>query len=682
MDRQGVRGVVAVAFAALAAVGFVGAACLAVTQPVNGAEPWLGVVWLLAGPLPFFLVGVAGRWRGPIRCTLAAPLLWVGGTGAIAAVLGYLAGAADPAGPLRQAKIGLMITYQLACMIMIVLLTRALALLPDGRYRYPYERIILRGLWLLPLLGVISFVTAPAGRLDQLALPGDGRPVPGPVPVPTWLPEPLASAYQDYWFVAVIGVALFLIRAVRMSPAERRMFRVIVIVMSVLTIELVALVVGYLWFADETLNSLLPNGILGLLPFVGVLATVVVAGVRNGVLGVGPAARRTLVYAGLWILIAGVYLGLATGLGLAATARLPVAIAIVITVAATIALEPVRRWVNQIAERQVFGHRLSGYEVLIRLGSTLEHAGRPHELAELLATGLRDGLGLAWAEVRLEDSVATAGTRIGPAVLEQPLRHDGVELGMIRCGTRLDGPYGPRDHELIDTLARQTVLALQNRRQTVELEASRARIVQAQDAERRRIERDLHDGVQQELVALVAKLGLTRSTLRRDADRAGRLIEELQGEVVRIVDDLRELAHGIHPSVLSDEGLVAAVESSARRMPIPVTVSTSTGLRNARFPVEVEESAFYFVAESLTNVLKHARATNAAIDLVATDGSLQLEVRDNGSGLPPMVCSGSGLIALRDRIEAVGGTVRVGNAPAGGATVHARLPTAAEVAAP
>ncbi|GAB3742656.1 sensor histidine kinase [Microlunatus parietis] len=679
MEAQGVRLSATLLFAVLGGICFVVGTGLAVVRPVNGADVGLGLIWLLAGPLPFFLVGVAGRWRGPVQCTLAAPLLWVGGTGAIAAVLGHLAGAPETYGLDGAARIAVTGAYQVGSMIMIVLLARALALLPDGRPRYPYERIMLGGLWLLPVLGLVALFTAPAGELDRIALPGDGRPVPGPLPELPWLPEPVALGYTYSWFVVLLGVALFLVRAVRMAPAERRMFRIILIVMAVLTLELIVLVVGYLWFADAALALLLPNGVFAMLPFVAVLATVVVTGVRRGFLGVGPAARRTLIYAGLWLLIAGGYLGLATGLGLAATARLPVAIAIMITVAATIALEPVRRWVNRIAERQVLGRRLSGYEVLVRLGSTLEHAGRPHELAEVLAAGLRDGLGLAWAEVRLEESVATAGPRTGDAVLEQPLRHGADELGLIRCGPRQDGPFGPRDHELVDTLARQAALALQNRRQTAELEASRARIVQAQDAERRRIERDLHDGVQQELVALVAKLALTRSALRRDTERAGLLIEELQGEVVRIVEDLRELAHGIHPSVLSDEGLVAAVESSARRMPIPVTVSTSTGLRDARFAVEVEESAFYFVAESLTNVLKHARATQAAIDLVASNGSLQLEVRDNGSGLPPTVCSGSGLTSLRDRVEAVGGTVRVGNAATGGATIHARLPASAGV---
>lgn len=194
------------------------------------------------------------------------------------------------------------------------------------------------------------------------------------------------------------------------------------------------------------------------------------------------------------------------------------------------------------------------------------------------------------------------------------------------------------------------------------------------DAVLRRIQRDLHDGVQQEIVALIAKLALVRSSIGRDPGLAGTLVEELQREALRIIDDLRELAHGIYPSVLSDLGLLAAVEANARRIPIPVAVTASVGLRAARFAPAVEESAFYFVAESLTNVLKHARATRVMISLVIMDRELKIEIRDNGTGLPSTVRAGSGLSALRDRIQAVGGLIMVRNAASGGACVCARIP--------
>ncbi len=207
-----------------------------------------------------------------------------------------------------------------------------------------------------------------------------------------------------------------------------------------------------------------------------------------------------------------------------------------------------------------------------------------------------------------------------------------------------------------------------------ELVASRTRILQGRDAERRQIERALHDGVQQGIVALVAKLGLVRSMLDRDPSRTQKLIEELQVEALHIIDDLRDLAYGIYPSVLGDAGLVAAVEFNARRMPIPVTVTASTGLRETRFAVEVAESAFYVVAEALTNVLKHARATRVMINLAPASSTLEIEVQDNGVGLPASVRAGRGLTALRDRVETIGGMIKVGNVAGGGALIRARIP--------
>lgn len=633
-----------------------------------------GLTWL-AGPVTFYLVGVAvylrgGDWRLSIR------LLGIGGVCGLAGMFGYGVQAASLDGAEDGWLLAGAFGYQLACMVGIVLMSRSMAQLPDTRYRYGYERVAVRATWAVPLLSVLIFLAGPTAYLDHAPFLDGLRPVPSPLPALSWLAEPVAVAYQYYWLVMLVGISLFVVRVVRMEPAERRMLRVVLIVLVVLAAELVLAALAYRWLAEPVPASQLVNGFIGLLQVVAILVAVALVGIRQGVIRVSPTVRRTLVYGMIWTLIAGSYLGLAAAFGLAATARLPVGFAVFATVLATIVLEPVRRRVNHLAERLVFGRRISGYELLVRLGGTLEHAYHAHELADQLAAGLRDGLGLEWAQVRLDDHVATAGVVTAAAAVERPVRHGDIELGALVCGPKLDGGLAPSDLELVETLARQAGLALHHAKQAAELDASRARIVQAQDSERRRIERDLHDGVQQELVALVAKLGLARSMLHRDVERSGDLLGELQGEAVRIVEELRELAHGIHPSVLSDEGLVAAVESSARRMPIPVAVSTSDGLRDARFAIEVEESAFYFVAESLTNVLKHARATRVAINLAATNGSLLVEVRDNGSGLPSAVRTGSGLTNLRDRIEAVGGSLRAGNGTTGGTTLSAELPSA------
>lgn len=222
----------------------------------------------------------------------------------------------------------------------------------------------------------------------------------------------------------------------------------------------------------------------------------------------------------------------------------------------------------------------------------------------------------------------------------------------------------------IELAARITQIQHQAR----ELAASRTRIVQAQDTERRRIERHLHDGIQQELVVLVTKLRLARNKLPSAADRTGVALKDIQDDIYRVIDELRELAHGIHPAELTDQGLAAAVRSRARRAPIPITVLADPVLDTTRYAIDVEESAYFLVSEALTNVLKHANATHATIRLTPAAGALVVEITDDGIGIPHDHRAGSGLIGLQDRIDAIGGTLEVTGGPGAGTTVRAQLP--------
>jgi signal transduction histidine kinase len=202
-------------------------------------------------------------------------------------------------------------------------------------------------------------------------------------------------------------------------------------------------------------------------------------------------------------------------------------------------------------------------------------------------------------------------------------------------------------------------LAAQVRAQLEEVRASRARIVEAADAERRRIERDLHDGAQQRLVALAMRLDQARA----GSSEATALIDATTAELLTAVREVRDLARGLHPTILSDSGLAAAVEALAERTPFPVTSS----IADERFPPEVEVAAYYVIAEALTNVARHADATEARIDVTAQDDRLFVRVADNGrGGADPG--SGSGLRGLADRVAAIGGSLDV-NSPAGEGTV-------------
>jgi signal transduction histidine kinase len=199
--------------------------------------------------------------------------------------------------------------------------------------------------------------------------------------------------------------------------------------------------------------------------------------------------------------------------------------------------------------------------------------------------------------------------------------------------------------------------------------------VNAAEAERRRIEQNIHDGAQQELVALVAKLAMARSATVQGALTPD-VIDDLRLEAQQILSDLRELAQGIHPSVLSDGGIVEAVEDRCARLPIDVSLQSSESLRTRRFDDNTEGAAYFFVTESLTNVLKHANASRAEISMTYGDGRLRLEVTDDGRGFEPDRASNNGLAGLQDRIRALGGTVTIASGPGRGTSIAASLPVA------
>lgn len=209
------------------------------------------------------------------------------------------------------------------------------------------------------------------------------------------------------------------------------------------------------------------------------------------------------------------------------------------------------------------------------------------------------------------------------------------------------------------------------RARAAEVEASRARIVAAADDERRRLGRDLHDGAQQRLmtVAMAVQQGL--GMLDDDVAGARDALRGAVAEARATLADLRELAQGIHPSILTNRGLAAAVDSLTARSPVPVAVDVP----DRRFPTQVEATAWFVVAEALANAAKHAGALRVSVEASEEDGELRLAVSDDGRGGAD--AAGRGLEGLRDRVEAVGGTLTVGDRPGGGTTVAARLPLGA-----
>ncbi|MBB6546762.1 sensor histidine kinase [Nonomuraea rubra] len=306
----------------------------------------------------------------------------------------------------------------------------------------------------------------------------------------------------------------------------------------------------------------------------------------------------------------------------------------------------------------VFDLRPTVDEVLSDLGTALEDTPEPVEQLARLAAAVRTGLDLRWAAVTLADGTrVVSGEQQGPAVLELPVRG-----GRIECGPRDTGPLTRVDRRLLEALAVPAGLAIQSAGLVT-------RLVNAQEAERRRIERNIHDGVQQQLVALIAGLELARATGAGPAVLAG-----LREQARQTLADLRELAAGIHPSALSQGGLVEAVEERCSRLPVRTTVTSPPSLRARRFADQVEGAMYFTVSEAVANALKHAAAATIEVRLEQDGGRLRATVADDGKGFDPGAPARRGLATLADRLDALGGSLTVDSEPGKGTRVNAWVP--------
>jgi signal transduction histidine kinase len=295
--------------------------------------------------------------------------------------------------------------------------------------------------------------------------------------------------------------------------------------------------------------------------------------------------------------------------------------------------------------------------------------------------GVLDGRGLVGRivttgrPVRLEDydevggHVAEEMRAIGVrSAVAGPIVLGGRIWGALSAAWPADVPLPDGAEDSVAQFAELVAYAIDNAETRAELAASRARLVEAADEQRRRVVRDLHDGAQQRLVHTVMTLQLAQATGGAPPELE-RLVGQALADARAAIDELRELAHGIHPAILTHRGLAAAVEALADRAPVPVDIDIS----DRRYPPSVESAAYFVVAEALTNVAKYARATSARTVATASAGSLTVMVEDDGVGGAELV-PGRGLTGLQDRVAAVGGTLTVDSPSGAGTRVCADVP--------
>ncbi len=355
---------------------------------------------------------------------------------------------------------------------------------------------------------------------------------------------------------------------------------------------------------------------------------------------------------------------------------------------------PFRRFASRVADRVVYGKRATPYEVLSDFSGRMAGAYSTDDVLPRMAEILGQGCGAERAgvwlrvgnEIRLAaswpDEVDAGSPRIrligdelpqfDRADHAFPVRHQGELLGALTLAMPATDPMNPARAKLARDVAAQAGLVLRNVRLIEELRASRRRIVSAQDERAKTLERNIHDGAQQQLVALAVKARLAHTLAGRDPAKSAELLGTMQGELEEALENLRDLARGIYPPLLADKGLGEALASQARKSALPTDVDAN-GL--GRYPPEVEAAVYFCALEALQNTGKYSGASRASIRLASHDGQIVFEVRDDGSGFDlGRTGRGTGLQGMADRLEALGGRLELTSAPGRGTTVVGRIP--------
>jgi signal transduction histidine kinase len=431
-------------------------------------------------------------------------------------------------------------------------------------------------------------------------------------------------------------------------------------------------------------------------------ATIGLAVMRYGLYDIDVFISRTLVYGSLAVFITAVYVSIAVGIGsLVGSGGKPnLALSILATAIVAIGFQPVRERLQRVANRLVYGQRATPYEVLSEFSGRVAETYAADEVLPRMARVLQEGTGADSATVWLRGNseLRPAATYPGDPRLHKALamsngtlpalpgatravevRHQGELLGALSVSKRRGEALTPIEQKLVDDLAHQAGLVLKNvglsadlQARLDDLRASRQRLVSAQDVERRRLERNLHDGAQQHLVALKVKLGLAEMLLGRDPAKAAATLEQLKGDADEALETLRDLARGIYPPLLADKGLVVALESQARKATVQVHIDAD-GI--GRYPQEIEAALYFCTLEALQNVQKYAAASAVEVRLRADGELIHVDVLDDGRGFDLSAATrGAGLTNMEDRLDALGGNLLLESAPGAGTALHATVP--------
>lgn len=422
----------------------------------------------------------------------------------------------------------------------------------------------------------------------------------------------------------------------------------------------------------------LDSNLVGLIGVLFPLA-VAISILRYNLFDIDALLNRALVYSALTAVIVGVYVLVVGVVGALLQAQGDLFVALLATGVAAVLFQPLRERLQRGVNRLMYGERDEPFDVLARLGQRLESTLSPEMVYPTIVETVAQALKLPYVAlaVRREGMFETVESYGRPTADLQrySLSHQGEVVGQLLVARRApDEAFSAADERILRNIARQAGAAVQATQLTADLQRSRQRLVATREEERRRLRRDLHDGLGPSLAAQMFRLGSARALLARDPEAADRILEQLEGQTEQTLAEIRRLVYNLRPPALDQLGLAAAVREYAAQYngaDLAVTVAAPDSLPS--LPAAVEVAAYRIVQEAVTNVVHHAEASQCRVTVVCSD-ELRVSVCDDGRGLPDDYRSGVGLTSMRERAAELGGDFRVEKAPAGGTEVTASLP--------
>ncbi|MBA8804687.1 signal transduction histidine kinase [Nocardioides ginsengisegetis] len=549
-----------------------------------------------------------------------------------------------------------------------------LMIFPSGRFVAGWWGRVSRAALALMVLAALVVLVAPSGvRAPDVALPPGVDLDLWTVPLPPGVAD-RSTAVGVAVTVAglLVAMASVVVRHRRSRGLERDQMRWLL-----WSVVAMAIVVGLGLLSDLRAVQDLVVFLVAALPAVAMTVAIV----HPGVVPVEELVGRTLVYGLLSLVLVGTDLAvlalLTAALGDTLGQRQVVLTVLLLT---AVLYGPLRQRLSRGVRRLMLGDRADPYDVVAGLASTLETADEGAGQLAAVARAVASAFGVGYVSVEVDRS---GGERLTATYGEPPaetrtlpITYRDAPVGRLVLPARgLRSRLSRRDEQLLGDLVRQAATAARSSRMADELQDSRERLVVAREEERRRIRRDLHDGLGPALSGVVFRVESARLLVDRDPEAAKGHLAATSDHVKEVVADVRRLVHELRPPALDDRGLVGALGQLAESLGVPVQIDSEVDGSVGTLPAAVEVAAYRIAAEALTNVVRHADATRARVGLALEDGHLVVEVADDGRGIPAEAQAGVGLVGLRERAAELGGRSEVTCPPRGGTTVRAWLPT-------